>query len=112
MTDSKKAVKELEAIYDEAYDRWAHCPYIEDKLITLIRDGIPDAVILLSEQEPRIMPLDELTEIYVEFQGNPCILPLATFDLQKIIAYANNDICRLWAGKPTDQQRKAVKWHD
>ena len=52
MPDREKVIKELTEICDEAYDRWVHRPYIEDKLVTLIRDNIPDALALLREQEP------------------------------------------------------------
>lgn len=52
MSDMEKVIKELTEIYDEAYDRWVHRPYIEDTLVTLIRDGIPDALTALREQEP------------------------------------------------------------
>ncbi len=51
MTDREKVINELTEIYDEAYDRWVHRQYIEDKLISLIRDNIPDALALLREQE-------------------------------------------------------------
>ena len=52
MPDRAKAIKGLTAIQDEAYDRWVHRQYIEDPLITLIRDNIPDVIALLREQEP------------------------------------------------------------
>ena len=52
MSDREKVIKGLTAIEDEAYDRWVHRQYIEDPLITLIRDNIPDALALLREQEP------------------------------------------------------------
>lgn len=52
MTDKENVIKGLTEIYDEAYDRWVHRPYIEDKLVTLIRDGIPNALALLQEHEP------------------------------------------------------------
>lgn len=71
---------------------------------------IRDALSLLPEQEPRVVPLDELTEIYVEFKGNACPVRLINFDLQKIIMCMDDGICRLWMGKPTDEQRQAVKW--
>ena len=63
MSDKEKAIKVLTEIYDEAYDRWVHRPYIEDKLITLIRDSIPDAIALLREQEPRVLTLNEVERI-------------------------------------------------
>lgn len=67
---------------------------------------------LLKEQEARVMALDELTEIYVEFKGNNCPVRLTNFDLQKIVKHAVDGDCRLWTGKPTDEQRQAVKWDD
>ena len=67
---------------------------------------------LLKEQEVRVMSLDELTEIYVEFKGDICPCRLTNFDLQKIVKYAVDGDCRLWTGKPTDEQRKTVKWDD
>lgn len=51
MSDRDKVINGLTEIYDEAYDRWVHRPYIEDKLITLIKDGIPDALAMLRGQE-------------------------------------------------------------
>jgi len=69
-----------------------------------------DALALLREQEPRVLTLDELTEIYVEFKGNACPVRLSNFDLQKIIMYVDDGVCRLWIGRPTDEQREAVKW--
>lgn len=56
MPDREKVIEGLTEIYDEAYDRWVHRQYIEDKLITLIGDYIPNALALLREQdaiEPR-----------------------------------------------------------
>lgn len=69
-----------------------------------------DVIALLREQEPRVMTLDELTEIYVEFKGNACPVRLTNFDLQKIIMDVDDGICRLWTARPTDEQRKAVNW--
>lgn len=51
MTKQEIAIKKLTEIYDEAYDRWVHRQYIPDKLVTLIRDGIPDVLAPLREQE-------------------------------------------------------------
>lgn len=65
---------------------------------------------LLKEREAGVMTLDELTEIYVEFIGDNHPIRLTNFDLQKIIMYMDDGICRLWKGKPTDEQRQAVKW--
>lgn len=69
-----------------------------------------DTLALLREQKPRVMSLDELTEIYVEFKDNAYLVRLTMFDLSTIIMYMEDGICRLWTGKPTDEQREAVKW--
>ena len=71
---------------------------------------IDDVIALLKEKEARVMTLDELTEIYVEFKGDNCPIRLTNFDLQKIVQYAVDGDCRLWTCKPTDGQRMAVKW--
>lgn len=52
MHDREKVINELTELYDEAYDRWVHRPYIEDNLVALIRDRVPNALSLLWEQEP------------------------------------------------------------
>lgn len=69
------------------------------------------ALALLEEQEARTMTLDELTEIYVEFKGAFLPIRLSNFDLQKIIMSVDDGVCRLWTGKPTYEQMKAVKWN-
>ena len=51
MPDMEKVVKGLTDIYDEAYDRWVHCQYNQDKLLMLIDNTIPDVLALLREKE-------------------------------------------------------------
>ena len=77
-----------------------------------IGQAISSAIVLLKEQEARVMTLDELTEIYVEFKGDNCPIRLTNFDLQKIVKHMVDGVCRLWTSKPTDKQRKAVKWDE
>jgi len=87
------------------------CPYLPEGHLTCGLDPLLDDVIaLLNEQGPRVMTLNELTEIYVEFKGDACPVRLTNFDLAKIIMYAEDGICRLWTGKPNNEQREAVKW--
>ena len=52
MTDREKAINGLTDIYDEAYDRWVHCQYNQDKLLMLIDETIPNVLSILREQEP------------------------------------------------------------
>ena len=83
---------------------------LTSEMCVRIGQAINGAIDLLKEQEARVMTLDELTEIYVEFKGDICPCRLTNFDLQKIVKYAVDGDCRLWTGKPTDEQRKTVKW--
>lgn len=78
--------------------------------VKMVEDALDTIKDTLKEQEARVMALDELTEIYVEFKGNNCPVRLTNFDLQKIVKHAVDGDCRLWTGKPTDEQRQAVKW--
>ena len=100
MTDIAEAISFIENVEKYLYSQGE----------TWYADYLSDAIELLKEQEPRVMTLDELTEIYVEFKGDNCPIRLTNFDLQKIIMYMDDGICRLWTGKPTDEQRQAVKW--
>ena len=97
MIDKKKVINGLKEC-DLNGGFIGNCPY-KDEILSLLK-----------EQEARVMALDELTEIYVEFKGNNCPVRLTNFDLQKILKHAVDGDCRLWTGKPTDEQRQAVKW--
>ena len=55
MPDREKVIKGLTDIYDEAYSRWVHCQYTQDKMLFLIDKTMPDALALLREQEPVTM---------------------------------------------------------
>lgn len=71
---------------------------------------VEDAPTINTDTDVRMMTLDELTEIYVEFKGTASPIRLIHFDLQKIITYADDGICRLWTGMPTNEQMKEAKW--
>lgn len=110
MVDREKVIKGLEhcdfGVSSTCYEK--ECPYYQSH--NCADELKNDILALLKEQEPRVMTLDELTDIYVEFKGNDCPIRLNNFDLQKIIMYAVDGVCRIWTGKPTDEQRQAVKW--
>ena len=76
MPNLAKVIKGLTAIEDEAYDRWVHRPYIEDPLITLIRDNIPDALALLRGQD--------------KTANDP---PFQRHDCGALIVYRGRDVC-------------------
>jgi hypothetical protein len=108
MTDREKVIKGLECCtFILGKRKCNECPYQPDNGCYQLQD---DFHALLKEQEPRVMTLDELTEIYVEFKNDICQIRLTNFDLQKIVKYAVDGDCRLWTGKPTVEQMKAVKW--
>ena len=112
MTDIKETIQGLYALktYLASKAIEEHGP-ARESLIGM-QKVVDSAVNLLKEQEARVMALDELTEIYVEFKGNNCPVRLTNFDLQKIVKHAVDGDCRLWTGKPTDEQRQAVKWNE
>ena len=85
---------------------------MDNVTLSEVEEAIESAITLLREQEARTMTLDELTEIYVEFKGTACPVRLSNFDLQKIIMSVDDGVCRLWNGKPTYEQMKAVKWNE
>ena len=57
MPDLEKISRGLQAIHDEAYDRWVHTQYTTDKLVTLVSEVVPDAIAMLAEQEP-VKPIE------------------------------------------------------
>ena len=86
------------------------CEATGTELVHIKKADAEEILSLLKEQEPRVMTLDELTEIYVEFKGDNCPIRLTNFDLQKIVKHMVDGVCRLWTSKPTDEHRKAEKW--
>ena len=108
MPDREKTIKGLEKLRE---DLGYGLPDRSNVVMEYL-NSLTDAITLLKEQEPRVMTLDELTEIYVEFKGDNCPIRLTNFDLQKIVKHMVDGVCRLWTSKPTDKQRKAVKWDE
>ncbi len=58
-SELEKVIQGLTDICDEAYERWARCPYTEDKLLTLIKWKMPGAIAMLKELEP-MKPIKKL----------------------------------------------------
>lgn len=93
-------------------------------------DVTADALSLLKAQEPRVMTLEEAVRAdicFVEFKGgepSPAFVSVATYSwlsepiyrLQFANSYSYSDITkqgkqyRIWSARPTDEQRKTVKW--
>ena len=60
MIDREKVISNLSDIYVEAYDRWVHCQYAQDKLLQLIDKTLPEALFLLRKREPHYTTLEYL----------------------------------------------------
>ena len=137
MIDREKIIKGLTDIYDEAYDRWVHCQYSQDKLLMLIDKTIPDALALLREDgKPVPRPARLMTEEEVLSQPEgavvwrECHLSNEQYELRPMVCdgkrccgdfglsveckydFGCRDYVRYWTNKPTDEQRKAVKWNE
>lgn len=67
---------------------------------------------IIQPDAPRVMTLEELSRIYVEFKNDLIPMSLTHFDLGKIICYMQDGWCRLWSSKPSVEQREAARWDD
>lgn len=134
MIDRDKVIKGLEYC-GRVHDCPGHiCPY--HRKLHCIAQLTHDALALLKEQEPRVMTLEELIGIYNLRENHSWVYntpPYLYMDYGKDtgywIAWSNIVSClercypkyipedygktwRCWSAKPTDEQRKAVKWDD
>ena len=101
-----------------------------DERYTMLREALDMAMELLKAQEPRVMTLEEIVSaecVWIEYatSGNIVIaLPWdieLTDDTYNFIGMPNcfvefrrlyGEEWRCWTSRPTDEQRKAVKWDD
>lgn len=72
MADREKVIRGLQAIYDEAYDRWVHTQYETDRLVTLVAKFVPNALVLLKEQEPIEPIVERINELDSLFRCRGC----------------------------------------
>lgn len=95
--------------------------------VTLPVEIIEDVRALLKAQEPRVMHVDEIQEfstVWLEDVDKPGIIPaiyleplcgrLGFIQPGRGMIYPKADQCgkrwRPWTSRPTDEQRKVVKW--
>lgn len=119
MTDREKVIKTLQGIR-----------------IALDMDGhhndaqaVADALALLKEQEPRVLTLEEALKanpVWFETHGlvSPaiidhgeskagfCVIVFGEDNWNDYPISQYNKTWRCWTSRPTDEQRKAVKWDD
>ena len=138
MTDREKVIRGLAACNRKINNGsdCENCPYYDDEDtvelpfgICNIQDMFDDALALLKEQEPRVIPLSELLTFDAKWQFNtPPYLCTEEIDTKRMWWRSWRDIylsirCegtmgsnnygtewRCWTFHPTEEQRKAAAW--
>jgi hypothetical protein len=129
MTDTEKREKVIRGLESCLrlcdYNACRECPYGDGTPCKLLHD----ALALLREQEPRVMTFEEIKDnmgvpVWVEYADNENWngYGVPTSDHKAyIMIYGANAYCanyahthnvawRAWSARPTEEQRKAVKW--
>lgn len=91
---------------------WTECETIGHDTIKIPRDLALAVMRELVSQEPRVMTLEELSGICVEFKNDLFPISLVNFDLGKIICRMLDGSCRLWSSRPSVEQRENTPWED
>lgn len=113
MAGREKVIEGLKRCIDTHSGCGKSCPYFYDDCGRQLKR---DALDLLKEQEPHIITKDD-------FNNNPSVdengylpaycekidRPIGWMAIHKGYIGARKDI-RYWTGKPTEEQREAVKW--
>jgi hypothetical protein len=134
MAELEKVIKGLECwLDDDAHCPDDDCPYM--KLLVCDQAAIlHDAISLLKAQEPRVMTYDEMMKAeicFLEVKGIEEIDPFIRYEVNDksywSSPYTNSEDnpfellaeqeeylinARCWTSRPTDEQRKAVKWNE
>lgn len=133
MADREKVMRGMYICATGSFDDCKMCPY--DKLTNCQDLMLSDALALLKEQEPRVMTLKELDDYRKTEEGAD---PYITSEKTPVMVEYSNDVpyntrwltieslnswldyrdmrviygkeWRCWTARPTDEQRKAVKW--
>lgn len=114
MTDLKKVINDVISAFDE-WENNTCCPGEDWSDVYQSKDMV---IALLKAQEPHIITKKD-------FKNNPSVdengylpaycekidRPIGWMAIHKGYIGARKDI-RYWTGKPTDEQREAVKWND
>ena len=118
MPDLKRVIKGLECRLSNAGDEnMTYCPdctyyFTSNCEGTLNRDALE----LLKAQEPRVLTLEEARTyevVWPEDKGEGELHPLIVENNMNDSKYYKYGIhWRVWSAKPTDEQRKAVKWDE
>lgn len=124
----EKVIKGLEA-HATASGCMKNCPYWEIAKLDCSQELAADALAILKAQEPCLMDFSDIQtvskmDVYLEDRGSDLVYPLmllgaensnksqAVFfhpmTVKPLSAYGKTWRC--WTSRPTDEQRKAVKW--
>lgn len=133
MTDRETVITHLQIIHTWAsFARERDLQFFSAKHLEDIAQWTADALALLKEQEPRIIPFDEINNhevLWLEVKGveteeglapwvktlnerwfSPLFCNLERPDMILSRPDEYGKLCRCWTSRPTDEQRKAVKW--
>ena len=128
MTNLEKAIKGLECCMNDGREYYepsnGKCPYYKDDITAsaCVDDLFHDIYALLKTQESRVMTLEEIKScshesVWFEEKPNHTIKQLTQAEIAALIliGYLHDwngfgTVWRCWTAKPTEEQRKAVKW--
>lgn len=130
MIDREKVIKGFEICY-YTISKCENCPYHNLPDGQLCTDRLlRDVLTILKEQEPRVMvPTEVYTAdfVYVEFDGviTPALRTSKEREGHRESYFATQQLggewmrwddygitWRCWTSRPTDEQKKAVKWNE
>lgn len=129
MTKAEKVIAGLQRCVIDNCTQGSKCPYYSEKdcLTTLLYDVLE----LLKEQMPRVLTLDEVItakklDVWIEHTSESIVQPLILIEtemtdkiqtayfspmlVRSIKTYGKTWRC--WTARPTDEQRKTVKWNE
>lgn len=112
MIDREKVIQWLEACSTGCEEG---CPYEYDGLVSKVEckaDLMRDALELLKGQEPRVLTWEEAEKAEVCWLEQRGYEPYATDDADTWNPEVYGKVYRCWSLKPTDEQRKEIKWDD
>lgn len=121
MIDREKVINGLECCLANGHN---NCPYEStdegiDKVTSCTTYLMRDALALLKAQQPRVMTLDEWISAQEPADGECMCYEIKGRGLRSMLVkaldgtrYLYGKAFRVWTVRPTDAQRKAVKWDD
>ena len=141
MIDREKTIKQLDEIGHYFFDIYRKEEDREESCLALDRaDTVANAIFLLKEKEPLVMTIEDVREdhdriVWIEFMACQSLIigqyrgqvywhngldgkweRFVTMSFADEYWYGESDKYgkkwRCWTSRPSDEQRKAVKWDD